>query len=235
MTGYDVECYTRTMRYKYKKFYDWDSNISYITGLMAADGCLINDNRHLNITSKDIEIINNVKNILNLDVKVSTKTSSYGGEAYNLQFGNVALYDFMINVGLTPAKSLTMGRLKIPDQYYPDFLRGYFDGDGSFSGFWDTRWKNSLTYSTSFSSGSLNFLVWLKDHNRKLLGINKGSINPGVRAFNLRYSKRDSETIFKYMYYQESVPKLTRKYDKFIVFFSIDPYAKKDITLARVL
>jgi intein/homing endonuclease len=145
------------MRHLYKKFYSWNTDIAYITGLIASDGCLVNDNRHLNITSKDIEIINNVKNILNIDVKVSLKTSSYGGEAYNLQFSDVALYDFLLDMGLTPAKSFTMSKLGVPDEYYADFLRGYFDGDGTFYGYWDKRWKNSLMYYTEFSSASVNF------------------------------------------------------------------------------
>ena len=32
---------------------------------------------------------------------------------------------------MTPEKSLTLGPLAIPDEYFPDFFRGCIDGDGS--------------------------------------------------------------------------------------------------------
>jgi hypothetical protein len=60
-------------RYSYKKSYVWGSDIAYVVGLFASDGCLINNGRHLNITSKDAEIIDNVLRILNKNVKVSLK------------------------------------------------------------------------------------------------------------------------------------------------------------------
>jgi hypothetical protein len=41
------------------------------------------------------------------------------------------LYDALLTIGLTPAKSLTLGPLAIPDDYFPDFFRGCIDGDGS--------------------------------------------------------------------------------------------------------
>jgi hypothetical protein len=39
--------------------------------------------------------------------------------------------DWLIRLGLTPAKSLTLGSVAVPDEYFADFLRGCIDGDGS--------------------------------------------------------------------------------------------------------
>ena len=215
-------------RYKYKNLYTWNHKIAYIVGILASDGCLSKDRRHLNVTSSDLEIISNVLAILDKKVKFRIKRSSYGGEAYDLTFSDVALYDFMINTGLTPNKSKSIGILKIPDEYYLDFFRGCFDGDGSIYGNWDKRWPNSLMFYTTISSASPVFLDWLRHQNTKIFGTSRGHICSGSREYSLRYAKVNSRIIFNKMYYQSDLPKLTRKYDKFVAFLSTDPYSIKE-------
>ena len=216
-------------RNKYKKQYEWNADISYLTGLIAADGCLVNDERHINITSKDEEIIRLAQNILDMDAKVTIKAGGYGSTALHLQFSNVALYDFLARCGLTPAKSKTIGPLLVPAPYYPDFLRGYFDGDGTVYGFWDRRWPNSLMYYTGYVSASPPFLEWLRTMNSNLTRATAGVIKPNIRASTLTYAKADSRKLFKYMYYNDSLPMLTRKYQKFVAFLEADPYAYKEL------
>lgn len=211
-------------RYAFKKQYSWNNDISYLTGLIAADGCLINNRRHLNLTSKDKELINLTQSILNMNVKVAIKKSGYGSVGYHLQFSNVSLYDFFLSAGLTPAKSLTIGKISVPDKYYADFLRGYFDGDGSVHGFWDTRWINSLMYYTEFASASNEFLSWLRSQNSRLVKTSEGRIKHSRGANAASYAKADSRLLFKFMYYDTKVPMLTRKYIKFVQFLETDPY-----------
>src|ERR1035441_606734 len=102
-------------RQPYRKFYQWDANLAYFAGLMAADGCLINDGRPLNITSKDFEIIQYVKDIVDTAAKVTVRLGYFHTPAYNLTFGDVALYDFLLTIGITPAKSKTINSVAIPD------------------------------------------------------------------------------------------------------------------------
>jgi len=211
-------------RYKYKKSYSWSADLAYIVGLFASDGCLINNGRHLNITSKDWELIQTVMTILNKKVKVSVKKSNYGGSAFNLQFSDVALYDFLLKTGLTPAKSKTIRKLLIPPEMYRDFLRGYFDGDGTFYGYWDKRWPNSLMYYCALISASPIFLEWIQESNSILALVTKGKLKPGVRSHVLIYAKTDSRKLFNFMYYDTRIPKLSRKYNKFSNFLESDPY-----------
>ena len=222
-------------RHAYKKFYAWNPEIAYLVGLIASDGCLVNNNRHINITSKDIEIIDSFQRILKMNVKVGLKMGGYSGtSSFNLQFSNVAFYDFLTNCGLTPAKSKTIGPLLIPEVYYADCLRGYFDGDGTVYGFWDKRWRSSLMYYVGFASASAPFLQWLQVMNTRLTGTTPGVVKPNTGAAALTYAKADSQKLFKYMYYEANLPMLTRKYQKFVDFLRADPYADKEL-LARVL
>ena len=220
-------------RYLYKKSYIWDSSLAYLAGLIAADGCLVNDGRHINITSIDIDLLEEVKTILSLNCAIGKKRNGFGGYGYYVQFSNVAIYDFLQRAGITPAKSKTILKVDVPDIFYRDFLRGLFDGDGTVYGFWDPRWKNSLMYYTEFTSASKQFLEWLHGKNKTLVGITRGRIKPNTRASSLSYAKLDSQRIFKFMYYDQNLPFLNRKRTKFIDFLMADPYADKAL-LARV-
>jgi len=137
-------------------------------GLIASDGCLSKDCRHIALVSKDKEIIDHSQKILDAHHKVTTKMGGFQTEAFQLQFSDVALYDFLLAAGLTPAKSKTIPALDVPDAYYPDFLRGYFDGDGTVYGYRDIRWKNSYMYYSAFTGASPSFLDWLRAQNSRL-------------------------------------------------------------------
>lgn len=192
----------------------------------------MNNGRHINLTSKDKELIDITQNILGLgmNVKVPLKRSMHGSLAYHLQFSNVSLYDFSVNCGLTPAKSKTLDAINVPDKYYAHFLRGYFDGDGCVYGFWDKRWKNSLMYYTEYTSASSKFLEWLRHQNQRLVHTSEGRIKNSTRALSLSYAKTDSRLLFGYMYPQTLHPKLSRKYNKFVDLLRSDPYAIKKLS-----
>jgi hypothetical protein len=220
-------------RYSYKKHYTWSPEISYAVGLMASDGCLQKDGRHLDLTSVDTEQLKNFSLALGRELYIGTKLNGYGGIGYRIQLSDVALYDFLLEVGLTPNKSKTIGALSIPDIYYPDFLRGLFDGDGTIYGFWDKDWPNCLRYSVGFTSASHLFLQWLQTSNSRLAFTLPGTLRLSGRAYILSYGKADSRKLFSFMYYTKNVPKLNRKYQKFIDFLTIDNYPSKEV--ARVL
>lgn len=216
-------------RYSYKKPYEWNASLAYIAGLIAADGCLINDGRHINLTSTDIELLEEVKNILSINCNIAQKRNGFGGYGFYIQFSNVALYDFFLQAGITPAKSKTIQKVNVPDIFYGDFLRGLFDGDGCIYGFWDPRWRTSLMYYTEFASASTNFLGWLHTKNMQLAGVTRGRVKPKTRVSSLSYAKQDSKKLFKLMYYQPDLPALARKRIKFVDFIKADPYAGKEL------
>lgn len=158
---------------------------------MASDGCLQSDGRHLDLTSIDITQLNNFSKALDRDFVIGRKKNKSLMDAYRIQFSDVGYYDFLLSIGLTPAKSKTMPALEVPDQYYPHFLRGLFDGDGTVYGYWDSRWVNSLMYYCCYTSASRPFLDWLCIMNTKLAGTSKGSvlINTGAYSLTLKTPK----------------------------------------------
>ncbi len=47
----------------------WSPELAYVVGIIATDGNLSPDGRHINITSKDEEMVQTVKKLLRLDNK----------------------------------------------------------------------------------------------------------------------------------------------------------------------
>src|SRR3990167_4467726 len=143
----------------------WSPELAYAIGLIATDGCLSNDERHLFFVSKDLEQIKNIKKCLGLKVKIGIHRAGarFNNKKYHrVQWGDVTLYKFLLDIGLMPNKSQKLGALIIPDEYFFDFLRGSFDGDGSFYSYFDPRWKSSFMFYLNFTSASPEHIDWLR-------------------------------------------------------------------------
>lgn len=190
----------------------WSSDFAYAVGLIATDGCLNKRNGHIDFTSKELEQILNFKRCLNLDSKIGKKFSGTSHLSYRVQFQDMFFYDFLLQIGLTTAKSKSLERLNIPIKYFFDFLRGVFDGDGTSYSYWDPRWKSSFMFYISFASASKNFILWLREMINNEIGVN-GHLTKSMKSscFQLKYAKSDSYKILKKMYYSESTSCLKRK------------------------
>jgi len=193
----------------------WSGGLAYGVGLIASDGCLNKDRRHIWFSSKEIELINLYKTSLGLDNKIGKYAR--GGEKekryFCVTFGDINFYKFLNSIGLTSAKSKTIKSVTIPPAYFPDFVRGLFDGDGTFYTFQDKRWPNSFSYKLSFASASYEFLSWLKNVLTELYSV-KGYFHKGAGVYNLEYVKGDSRKIFEVMYHSKATLFLSRKHSK---------------------
>ncbi|MEK7219414.1 MAG: hypothetical protein AAB687_01925 [Patescibacteria group bacterium] len=199
---------------KPKKIIDtkWRADLAYAVGLIATDGCLSSDGLLFDLTSKDKEQLLNFSKCLGVNFKIGNKWKKNGNKHLRIQFKNRLFYDFLLSVGLTPRKSLTMGKLKIPDKYFFDFLRGCFDGDGCFYSYWDPRWRSSHMFYLGFASASVKHLFWLQEEIQKRI-YTKGHIT-GIKKnvfFQLKYAKKEAVEIIKKMYYTQDVICLSRK------------------------
>lgn len=192
----------------------WSPELAYAVGLIATDGCLSSDKRHLTLVSKDIEQLKNLKKCLALGAKISAHASGKkGGHTpyRRIQWSDVTLYKFLLDIGLTPRKSLTLGAIKVPDTLFFDFLRGSFDGDGCFYSYLDPRWKKSYMYYLSFSSASPRHVEWLRLTIKRLAGIHGHLTSPAKSCVqNIRFAKREALILIKLLYDKEG-PYLSRK------------------------
>lgn len=212
---------------KPKKVIDttWRAELAYAVGLLASDGCLSKDGRHIDLTSADKEQLETFRKCIGLPLlPITTKCGGSTLKKYfRVQVSSVAFYLWLQDIGMTTQKSKTIARLQIPGEFFADFLRGEWDGDGTIVGEWDTRWKSSYYFSIGFASGSRAFLEWLEKEIYQHIG-RHGSISEGIRGYQLRYPKEGTLKLFAFMFYNAKVPYLPRKFAKAQKIFSIDAH-----------
>jgi hypothetical protein len=198
----------------------WPPELAWAVGLIATDGNLSRDGRHLTVVSTDHGLLESLKSSLVLANRIADKYNR-GRRSYRLQWSDRTLYDGLVRIGLHPAKSLTLGPLAIPDACFADFFRGCIDGDGSILTYTDryhvtknAHYVYERLYVVLFSA-SRPFVDWIRGVIQRIVGVG-GSIaisnvpnhNP---VFRLRYAKRESLTLLSWMYYSPTVPCLARK------------------------
>ncbi len=192
---------------------EWSPRFAYALGLLATDGNLSKDGRHLDFTSNDIEQLNNFMKCLGIQVKISYKISGFTHKkSPHIQFGDVNFYEFLTTLGFKPAKSKTIGIIKVPQKYFFDFLRGHLDGDGTFYSYWDPRWKSSFSFCSEFMSASKKHIDWLREEIFKRLSI-RGHVTKSKNnsVYQLKYAKGESLRLLPKIYYDEDVICLSRK------------------------
>ena len=51
--------------------FNWTSDLAYVIGLLATDGCLSSDGRHIIMRSSDIQLLEIFKKCLNISNRIS--------------------------------------------------------------------------------------------------------------------------------------------------------------------
>ena len=190
---------------------------------MATDGNLSRDGRHLVLKSKDRDLLETFRSCLGITASITRSRSGGGRWYWQVQWSDTVLYGWLTGIGLTPAKSLTLGTLGVPDEHFADFLRGCIDGDGSIRVYTDRFHAPKhpkyvyLRLVVSLVSASPSFVSWMRETIGRLRGP-RGSVSatqraPGRRLWCLKYGKRESLELIDWMYHASDVPCLARKRD----------------------
>lgn len=199
----------------------WSPGLSWAVGLITTDGNLSSDGRHLSVTSKDRDMLESLRDCLGLKNSITRVSSHLSGACYRLQWGDRVFYRWLVDIGLMPAKSLRLGPIAVPDAWYRDFVRGCIDGDGSIVTYVDRSnafKKPEYVYRRLFVSvvsASPRFLEWMRATVSRLIGVS-GSLTvrrypPHNDVWCLKYAKRESLTLLRWIYSDPAVSSLCRK------------------------
>ena len=191
-------------------FKKWTHNMSYTLGLWWADGCICRGKMFdITLHRKDKYILKKIAEDMQYEGKVEDRSD--GIQASRINFSCVKMYRDIVNLGGTERKSLTAKfPTSIPNQFMADFIRGYFDGDGSV---WNVKGGR---INSEFCSGSKEFLEDLLLKLKENTPIKGGSIHLcNNSCYELVFGKRDSIFLSKYMYQNKGQFYLLRKYKKF--------------------
>jgi len=134
------------------------------------------------------------------------------GERFVFRVGSKLIYNDLLNLSVTPRKSLTMLFPNIPSEFLSYFIRGYFDGDGCL------HLIKGKYPRLIFTSGSNKFLTGLSNALSNILSIPLKVIYSQLQESNnlcyrLHYNTKLSRKILEFMYKDlERAPYLERKF-----------------------
>jgi len=194
---------------KNKDFFKKWSPVAYILGFFCADGSMIKNKRgahfiDFQITDKDL--LFEIRKTLNSNHKISVKKrrNTNHRKIYQLQIGSKEIYKDLLELGLKTRKSKRLNLPKIPIKYFPDFIRGYFDGDGNvvICKYKRKARNNKITtiLRSGFTSGSKKFLSEIRNKLLKIGIIKDGTLYYSNKAWRLYFSINDSKQLYYYMY-----------------------------------
>jgi hypothetical protein len=181
----------------------------YLAGLITADGGLSSDGRHIIITAKDAGYLEHLRDTCAIPQKVSPKANGRGQISHQIQIGSISFYKFLQSIGLTPAKTKTLGSIAVPDDHFPDFVRGVIDGDGSIRN-WPHPTNGGEQWSLRIYSAAESFICWLQEKIQAEMGA-LGKIHYNSTVYVLKYGKLAAQRIFQKSYNGRN-PVLKRKY-----------------------
>ena len=213
----------KRVRYHRASTIEWNARMSYAVGLAATDGCLYRDKRHINFTSEDEELVAHFPRSIGRDVHYRADITRAGGTVFRVDFSDVLLWRWLFAAGLTPAKSLTLGALRVPPEYLLECARGLMEGDGGIANFTHAATRKrypNYRYEriiVAFNSASRSHLEWLRTELEPHAGgpgwltvtQRKDRRNP---MHSLRYGKTAGLRLLPLLYRDPSVPRLLRKW-----------------------
>lgn len=199
--------------------------MAYILGFIYADGNIAKGRHTLSFSLQrsDEEFLRGIKDELGYTGIIGNYESSAikGGKKYPtavLAINSMDMIQDLKNLGLTPNKSLTKTYPNVPDEFQSDFIRGYFDGNGTvdYKDGYSKKGVNSKTIQirTRISNGSQDFLDGLQEvlsyHGIKQKTVNSDKRNSSNR-YELTYSTIESKIIYDLMYKDKNCMMLKRK------------------------
>jgi hypothetical protein len=175
----------------------WSRGFAYALGLIASDGCLSPNGRHIVFVSKDRNLVELFKKSLHL----TNRIGRMGTTAWRIQFGDVLFYRYLLSIGFMPNKSKKIGKVGVPSDLFFHFLRGVFDGDGSAYLYRDIRWKSSCVFYMSFASASDDHVQWIRKELQNRATISGHvSTSKNSSTFQLKYGKKESSVLIPFLY-----------------------------------
>lgn len=203
-------------------FSKWTVDTAYILGFFTADGCMTRSQKknsyYIEFVSTDHDVLEKIQFSMKAKQKISQKKQNKGAEgkiAYRIQIGSKKIFLDLKRIGFSTAKSNSVRLPHIPNSFFADFLRGYFDGDGCISrGKYYPRNRNKARnyLSVRFTSGSHTFLQEIRQRIVLIIKTNNGSLIAKQNSgYELMFSTLDSIKILRYIYQRENCLCMERK------------------------
>ena len=137
--------------------------MAYVFGFWYADGDMKHEKSYrVSFSSKDLALLEQIKQAVGSNAKIYRfYRNGLLENSYYLTLHSKNLYRDLKKLGGRRNKSTKLKFPSVPSEYLSDFIRGYFDGDGSVHVITYKATKNGKSYTeirSNFTCGTKTFL-----------------------------------------------------------------------------
>lgn len=215
----------RVLQVDFNYFKSWTHNMAYILGFIAADGNIWKNRLRINLKNTDSYILEKIKKELKFTGKIRHQDIKLKNKVHKtsyLSINSKTLVKDLNRLGINERKSDTIDfPMQLPEKFELDFIREYFDGDGSVGINYPTNKSKIRTKSpqirTRFCSGSVVFIEKLIRilHKYGMRMVKIENYNARKTLFEIAYSTKDSIIFYNLIYKKEIDLYLERKKEIF--------------------
>lgn len=197
---------------KNESYFDTPShNMAWLVGFLASDGSVSSSDNAIKIglAKKDREILEKIRKEVEIENKIKEYTTTTGYDVVELVWASKRHKDALAKYFVTPNKTFILRPpYMLPHKYWIDYIRGYFDGDGSVNLIHSNGVPLALRWQ--ICSATKEILEWIINFFYDEYGIPKVSIyydpshgKHGIYYF--QYSTNSTKQIYDILYTPNSL------------------------------
>jgi intein/homing endonuclease len=192
---------------------------AYWLGFISADGCIdlsVSAKLVISLKIDDVKHLEKFRTFLSANNPIK-QFPNYKSPRAIIQVCRKKIVDDLARHGVGPRKSKTIEFPDIDPKFFPDFIRGYFDGDGCLTGsYLKGKKEKGFKYNLIFYSGSRVLLNDIQDRIVNALTVRRRELIHDVRksrgSYVLAYGGNTQvENIQRYLLSNSDV-RMERKY-----------------------
>lgn len=202
--------------------------MAWLLGFIAADGNISSKENLISIklSKKDEEILYKIRFLLGINNTISEYTTSSGFDVVSYRWSCKEHKKDLSNYGIVPNKTFNLRPpYKLSKEFYLDYIRGYFDGDGSINLIKNSNGRGNGNLRWQLCSATPEILNFVLDEFERY-GIPRVSIREEKRVhplYIISYSSVSTRKIYDILY-NDSYMFLQRKKDHYEEILSkVDP------------
>lgn len=187
------------------------SNMAWLVGFLASDGSISSSDNAIKIglAKKDKEILEKIKKEVEIENKIKEYTTNNGHEVAELVWSCKKHKDALNKYCVTPNKTFTLQPpYMLPYKYWIDYIRGYFDGDGSVNLIYSNDKPIALRWQ--ICSATEEILEWIvnffyDEYNIPKVNIYYDSNHGKAGLYYFQYSTNNTKQIHNILYTPNSL------------------------------
>lgn len=197
-------------------------DMAWLLGFLAADGNISKKDNTIQIklSIKDIEILEKIRLALQIENPITTYTTKDGFDVCCLRWSSKQQKHDLSKYSIVPNKTyILQPPFNLNRKYWIDYIRGYFDGDGSINLIKNSNGRGNGNLRWQICSINKEFLEWIvnylyEDYNITKVNVLKQDKNRKQPIYYFQYSSVATRQIYNILY-NESQMFLKRKKEHF--------------------